>query len=149
MQAKTICPSDPLVYNELGVVAYHMKEYQKAVRWFEKTLAHIPSSLSEMWEPTLVNLAHALRKLRRYNEAISYYEKALALSTRSLSTYAGLAYTYHLQDEFDAAITYYHKALWLKPDDQFCTEMLTLALVDDCRRGTDQKNDGRRSQVLV
>ncbi|KAH9779075.1 Anaphase-promoting complex subunit 6 [Citrus sinensis] len=25
-QAKTICPSDPLVYNELGVVAYHMKD---------------------------------------------------------------------------------------------------------------------------
>lgn len=35
--------------------------------------------------------------IRRYNEAITYYEKALALSTRSLSTYAGLAYTYHLQ----------------------------------------------------
>lgn len=32
-----------------------------------------------------------------YREAISYYEKALALSTRSVSTYAGLAYTYHLQ----------------------------------------------------
>ena len=26
MQAKAICPSDPLVYNELGVVAYNMKE---------------------------------------------------------------------------------------------------------------------------
>lgn len=26
MQAKSICPSDPLVYNELGVVAYNMKE---------------------------------------------------------------------------------------------------------------------------
>ncbi|KAL2943636.1 Anaphase-promoting complex subunit 6 [Bienertia sinuspersici] len=26
LQAKTICCSDPLVYNELGVVAYHMKE---------------------------------------------------------------------------------------------------------------------------
>lgn len=34
---------------------------------------------------------------RMYREAIKYYEKALALSTRSLSTYAGLAYTYHLQ----------------------------------------------------
>ncbi|XP_058201193.1 anaphase-promoting complex subunit 6-like [Rhododendron vialii] len=94
MQAKTICPSDPHVYNKLGVVAHHMKEYKKAVRWFEKTLAHIPSSLSEMWEPTVVNLAHSLRKLKRYHEAITYYEKALALSTGSLSTYAGLAYTY-------------------------------------------------------
>ncbi|KAK9204196.1 hypothetical protein WN943_014454 [Citrus x changshan-huyou] len=156
-QAKTICPSDPLVYNELGVVAYHMKEYNKAVWWFEKTLAHIPSSLSEMWEPTVVNLAHAYRKLKMYHEAISCYERALTLLNRSLSTYAGLAYTYHLQktarvydnefvssgslvqDNFSAAITYYHKALWLKPDDQFCTEMLSLALVDEGRHGIDPK----------
>ncbi|XP_058203751.1 anaphase-promoting complex subunit 6-like isoform X1 [Rhododendron vialii] len=75
----------------------------------------------------------------RYHEAITYYEKVLALSTRSLSTYAGLAYPYHLQDNFTATIIYYHKALWLKPDDQFCTEMLTLALVDECRHGVEPK----------
>ncbi|WRX29696.1 Tetratricopeptide repeat - like 10 [Theobroma cacao] len=140
-QAKAICPSDPLVYNELGVVAYHMKEYNKAVWWFEKTLALIPAPISEMWEPTVVNLAHAYRKLKMYHEAISFYEKALTLSTKSLSTYAGLAYTYHLQDNFTAAITYYHKALWLKPDDPFCTEMLNVALVDECRQGIDPKID--------
>lgn len=149
MQAKTICPSDPLVYNELGVVAYHMKEYNKAALWFEKTLAHIPSPLSELWEPTVVNLAHAYRKLKMYHEAISHYEKALALSTRSVSTYAGLAYTYHLQDNFTAAIKYYHKALWLKPEDQFCTEMLSIALVDECRRDVDHKVEFRRSEVFV
>lgn len=38
--------------------------YDKAVWWFKKTLAHIPSSLSEMWEPTVVNLAHAYGKLK-------------------------------------------------------------------------------------
>ncbi|KAK9085697.1 hypothetical protein Sjap_026108 [Stephania japonica] len=148
-QAKTICPSDPLVYNELGVVAYHMKEYKRAVWWFEKTLTFVPSSLSEMWEPTLVNLAHAMRKLRKYQEAILYYEKALALSTRSVSTYAGLAYTYHLQDNFNAAIVYYHKALWLKPDDQFCTEMLTMALLDECRYGSDHATESYGNEALV
>ena len=65
MQEKTIRPSDPLVYNELGVVAYHMNEYNQAVWWFEKTLAVIPSPIREMWEPTLVNLAHAYRKLKK------------------------------------------------------------------------------------
>lgn len=148
-QAKTICPSDPLVQNELGVSAYHIKEYVTAVYWFKKTLAHIPSSLSVMWEPTVVNLAHALRKLRRYQEAISYYEKALTLSTRSLSTYAGLAYTYHLQDNYSEAITYYHKALWLKPDDQFCTEMLTLALADESRSGIDSITKSRRGELFL
>lgn len=149
LQAKIICPSDPLVFNELGVVAYHMKEYKKAVWWFEQTLSHVSSSISEMWEPTVVNLAHALRKLKRYNEAIIYYDKALAISTRSLSTYAGLAYTYQLQDNFTAAITYYHKALWLKPDDQFCTEMLTMALVDECRHGTHPRGETVRSQLFT
>ncbi|CAH1419234.1 unnamed protein product [Lactuca virosa] len=64
MQAKAICPSDPLVYNELGVVAYHMKEYKKVEWCFKKTLAHIPSPLSEMCESAVVNLAHTLRKLK-------------------------------------------------------------------------------------
>ncbi|KAH9779059.1 Anaphase-promoting complex subunit 6 [Citrus sinensis] len=139
MQAKTICPSDPLVYNELGVVAYHMKD----------TLAHIPSSLSEMWEPTVVNLAHAYRKLKIYHEAISCYERALTLLNRNLHPcIQKTARVYDnefvssgslVQDNFSAAITYYHKALWLKPDDQFCTEMLSLALVDEGRHGIDPK----------
>lgn len=41
-----------------------MFRYQKAVQWFELTLEHTSSSLNEMWEPTLVNLGHALRKLK-------------------------------------------------------------------------------------
>ncbi|XP_050238671.1 anaphase-promoting complex subunit 6 [Mercurialis annua] len=142
LQAKEICPSDPLVYNELGIVAYNMKEYGRAVKWFEKTLSYVPS-LSQLWEPTVVNLAHAYRKLKMYHEAISCYERALTLSTKSLSTYAGLAYTYHLQDNVTAAITHYHKALWLKPDDQFSNEMLSLALVDEARRGVDPKFEFR------
>ncbi|KAM1474951.1 hypothetical protein ACFX2I_030902 [Malus domestica] len=148
-KAKTTCPSDPLVYNELGVVAYHLKEYTEAVWWFEKTLAQIPSPFGEMWEPTMVNLAHAYRKLKIYDEAIKFYEKALALSTRSVSTYAVLAYAYHLQDNLNAAITYYQKALWLKPDDQFCTEMLSVALVDDSRRGVDSGTEFLRLSTCL
>ncbi|XP_031406421.1 anaphase-promoting complex subunit 6 isoform X2 [Punica granatum] len=143
MQAKSICPTDPLVYNELGVVAYHKKEYDKAVCWFEKTLAHIPSALSEIWEPTVVNLGHVYRKLKMFNEAIKTYEKALTLSTRSVSTYAGLAYTYHLQDNFAVAIDMYEKALWLKPDDKFCGEMLAIALEEGAHRGMDPKLEYR------
>jgi len=42
-----------------------------------------------------------------------------------------------------------NQALWLKPDDQFCTEMLSVALVDECRRGVDPKIEFRRSEVFV
>ena len=40
-------------------------------------------------------------------EAINFYEKALALSTESLSSYAGLAYTYHLQVLIFYAFNFY------------------------------------------
>ncbi|KAA3467763.1 anaphase-promoting complex subunit 6 [Gossypium australe] len=32
-------------------------------------------------------------------------------------------------------------ALWLKPDDPFCTEMLNVALANECRHGIDPKID--------
>ncbi|KAK9204188.1 hypothetical protein WN943_014446 [Citrus x changshan-huyou] len=111
-QAKTICPSDPLVYNELGVVAYHMKDHEDIRKKY--------------------NLPYTV--MAAYDQLCPKFEHNI-----SLSTYAGLAYTYHLQDNFSAAITYYHKALWLKPDDLFCTEMLSLALVDEGRHGIDPK----------
>ncbi|CAN1297541.1 Anaphase-promoting complex subunit 6 [Linum perenne] len=78
-----------------------------------------------------------LQYSRKYHDAISYYERALELSTTSLSTYSGLAYTYHLQ------------ALWLKPEDQFCGDMLSLAVLDEARSGTDPKFETRMSEVFV
>ncbi|KAK9204192.1 hypothetical protein WN943_014450 [Citrus x changshan-huyou] len=81
-----------------------------------------------MWEPTVVNLAHAYRKLKYGGFIInSFFNENLC------------AYEYSADDNFSAAITYYHKALWPKPDDQFCTEMLSLALVDEDRHGIDPK----------
>lgn len=53
----------------------YLFRYKKAVWWFEKTLAHVPSSLSEMWEPTVVNLAHALRKLKYVYFSLKFFAK--------------------------------------------------------------------------
>ncbi|KAJ7299336.1 hypothetical protein O6H91_Y249500 [Diphasiastrum complanatum] len=129
MQARSICPTDPLVYNELGVMAFRNKDYEGAARWLRKSLSFVPPRLTDAWEPTVVNLAHTLRKLKLYTEAITMYEKALALSPRGASTCAALGFTYHLQGNTGIAIEYYHKALGLKPDDTFTAEMLTVALI--------------------
>ncbi|CAM6099881.1 unnamed protein product [Calypogeia fissa] len=132
LQAKTICPSDPLVLNELGVMAYRNKEYETAARWLRKALLLVPPPLTDSWEATVVNLAHTLRKLKMYTEAISMYERALALCPRGASTYASLGFTHHLQGSTAISIEYYHKALALKPDDSFTAEMLSIALADEC-----------------
>ncbi|KAF9621856.1 hypothetical protein IFM89_028444 [Coptis chinensis] len=137
----------------VGCYYYCIKKYGESRRFFSKATTldgtFLPAwighgnafAAQEEGDQAMSSFRTAARSFPgKYHEAVSYYEKALAISTRSLSTYAGLAYTYHLQDNYDAAITYYHKALWLKPDDQFCTDMLTVALVDECRSGSDHRD---------
>lgn len=44
-QAVSICPTDPLVYNELGTVHYKRKEFARAIEMFNKALQlcrHLP-----------------------------------------------------------------------------------------------------------
>lgn len=148
MNARRICPTDPLIFNEMGVMAYRNKDYEAAVRNFRKTLRLIPPPLTDAWEPTVVNLAHSLRKLMFYTEAITFYEKALALCSRGAGTYAALGFTHHLQGNTALAIEYYHKALGLKPDDTFTVEMLNSALMDECTRMSAVREPQYHSAVL-
>lgn len=40
--AKDLCPIDPLVYNELGILAFRSGEYGEAVAWFRRAIELIP-----------------------------------------------------------------------------------------------------------
>lgn len=41
-QAAKLCPSDPLVANELGVLAYRGRQYEEAARWLRRALELVP-----------------------------------------------------------------------------------------------------------
>ena len=54
-QALKMCPKDPLVYNELGVVHYKNGDYVMAKANFETALKlckHLPKTLMLTWEAT-------------------------------------------------------------------------------------------------
>lgn len=60
-----MCWTDPLVYNELGVICYLNRNYQAAIDYFQIVLDLCgPNNISETWEATVFNLAHCHRKLR-------------------------------------------------------------------------------------
>lgn len=44
-QAHAICPIDPLVCNELGVLAFRNLKYPEAEKWFNKALDQLPDSI--------------------------------------------------------------------------------------------------------
>jgi anaphase-promoting complex subunit 6 len=83
------------------------------------------------WEATWVNLGHALRKLRRFPDAIAAYHRALGLRPNSPSTYAALGYALHLAGDTPAAVEHYHKALGLRPEDGLVAGLLGAALVEE------------------
>jgi len=109
--ALSLCQSDPLLFHEEGVLAYKLGEYEAALTHFQRVTsltADCPQHLRRIWEPTLFNKGHALRKLGRYEEAIGAYESALAVQPNAAATVAALAFTHHMAGDFDKAIACYH-----------------------------------------
>ncbi|KAF0694440.1 Aste57867_14695 [Aphanomyces stellatus] len=130
-QARAVCPTDPLVYNELGTIYFRQRNYSAAIEMFSKTLTlcqHMPQSLLVAWEATYFNLAQAHRKLKQYHIAVQCYQDALALCPTKASTHFALGFTYHMQGNLKSAIDSYHTALSYDPEDPIAGHMLDEAL---------------------
>ncbi|KUF94616.1 hypothetical protein AM588_10007259 [Phytophthora nicotianae] len=72
-------------------VYYKEKDYPQAIEMFTKALQlckGLPERLMEAWEPTLFNLGYSYRKLRKFDQAIHYFQSALRLSPRNALAYA-------------------------------------------------------------
>lgn len=154
-QAHTIAPDDPFVLHELGSVAFQNGDYQLAEKCYLQAVdmvgrlhqascnnnndSSISSSSSysnrgvglpvdDTWEPLLNNLGHVSRKLKKYELAIEYHQKALLVCPMKASTFASLGYVYALMNDAGQAVEYFQKALALKRDDTFSTTMLNAVL---------------------
>ena len=130
-QANIMCPTDPFVMNELGIVYYRQQRYHDAQKYFLKAIHSFhsqPKRLQYASEPVMFNLGHTHRKLGDYDLAIRYYVSALEYNPKEASIYAALALTYHLKGCIEEAIENYHNALGLKPEDMFSSEMLEKVL---------------------
>ncbi|XP_054717848.1 cell division cycle protein 16 homolog [Uloborus diversus] len=128
-QAQTIAPEDPFVLHELGVVAYQNQDYDTALSYFNDSLRKINCAeqtvMPEKWERLLNNLGHVCRKLKKFDEALEYHERALILKPQNPSTFAAIGFIHSLTGKWAEAVEYFHKALGLQRDDVFSNTMLT------------------------
>jgi len=122
--ARTLMPTDPHIYNEIGVVAFHRKNYSRACDLLLQALQFS----STLHEATCSNLGHAFLKCRVFDRALEAFHQAHRLSPRSASVLSGIAFAMQLQGRPEEAIEYYHRALSLQRDDAFATEMLNYAV---------------------
>jgi len=122
--ARTLMPSGPHIYNEIGVVAFQQKNYSKACDLLEKAM----QLACEPNETFCSNLGHAFLKCGAYDRALGAFRQATQLNPRSASVLSGIAFTYQLQGKLDDAIEYYHRVLSMQRDDVFANEMLNCAV---------------------
>ena len=80
--ANTIEPDSPLILQELGTNAFHLKKYNQALQYFfeaikiiqknEQPSSNSNSEISRKWEPLLHNIGSAYRKLGKFADAVSF-----------------------------------------------------------------------------
>lgn len=138
--ALEISPSDPTVLNELGVVYIRLDRLDEAIDHFSRAVAIVQSSSVSshenasfrkgFGEEIFSNYATALRKCKRFDDALHWYSLCLAINPMDAGTHASIAFTHHLCQRYDDAISSYHRALGLQPTYTFCSEMLSRAMDD-------------------
>lgn len=130
--AYALCESDPLLINEIGVVAYMEDNYDSAIRHFLLALEIATNNQSPpgQYTSTRLNLAHALRKAERFDEALEQFDEVIRLGMREASVFSskGLVLL-ELEQPFEATIAL-HEALAMSPQDPIATDLLRKALAE-------------------
>ncbi|KAG6915872.1 hypothetical protein DXG01_009480 [Tephrocybe rancida] len=128
--ANSMCDGDPLLVNEMGVMAFNHGEFQQATELFRKALelAQVTQSSQKAWTTTYLNLGTCYRKLRRLQEAKETYQRVLELDSRHSMALGFLGLVYHLLGQLDNAIIKYHEALSVDPINPHVLELLNMAL---------------------
>ncbi|KAI5474174.1 cell division control protein Cdc16 [Pseudohyphozyma bogoriensis] len=128
--AKEGCRDDPVVLNELGVVAHHEGKYDDAIAHFKQSLllAKEVQGSKASTATTHLNLGHAYRKLGRLQDAHASFRKVLDLDPRSAAAYSALGLVEHQLGNHQESISRYHEALSLVPGDPVTCDLLKLVL---------------------
>jgi len=133
--AYNLCTEDPLTLNQIGMALYQKGDYDGAIRWFERATGKLSSRESIVnWEAIHLNKGHALRKSKRFDEALTSYNQALACSTQNPAIYTAIGFTHHLLNDTTKATDYYWKALLYDEHDAFAQEMLQIAASEELNK---------------
>jgi tetratricopeptide (TPR) repeat protein len=115
---ESIDPNDTLVYtyNERGYAYYELKEYAKAISYYNRAIELDPNfgtSLQKSW----CSLPYLKRIMKKLNEKAIYdFNKAIALDPNEPSTYCFRGSAYLELNEHKKAISDFNKAIELDPN---------------------------------
>ncbi|MBQ7765031.1 tetratricopeptide repeat protein [bacterium] len=105
--------------------SFEGKDYRTAI---EKYMSITPAS-----EDSLLGIAASYQALENYNQAIEYYKKAMAISSKNAEIPYYIGYLFSEQQKWDLASEYLKKSLLINPESEaknllpYVMQNLTLA----------------------
>ncbi|EGO24550.1 hypothetical protein SERLADRAFT_361562 [Serpula lacrymans var. lacrymans S7.9] len=134
--AHLTCDGDPLLINELGVMAFTHGDFKRAAELFQQSLdlAQVSQGSQSSWATTYLNLGTCYRKMRRYEDAKASYKRVLEIEPQHPQALGFLGMVYHLLEDTAKAIEKYHEALSVDPINSHLIELLNLALESSIAR---------------
>lgn len=130
MMAYDMCPTDPLLLNELGVIYFKRQNYIKAKKYMKRAHDAIKNMKSESkaWISIVINLGHTYRKLGEDERAIKCFKTVLESSKPTATLWCSLGFLYLRMKKIEKAIDSFHKALALDQGNQASNKLLKTAL---------------------
>ena len=113
LQALKIEPKEPRIASNLATLYLDMREWDKAIRYFEEASNNI---LFDRPEQALLGIGFAHFKKQDYPKAKLYYEKALEKRWNFAPAYFRLGELLLAQDKVSLAQQNFQKAIELNPD---------------------------------
>ncbi len=106
-------------YNYLGTLYYQQGDMDKAIQAFENALKRSPhhQTAKQNLHQLFRQKAFTALKRRAFDEATTYFEKAIRLDPENPTTYRIMGDGYAHVSQFSKAIEYYQKALELASND--------------------------------
>lgn len=114
MKGLSLEPLNVHILNNLGSATYHQEKFEQAILYYKQALQLAKSDDAKV-EP-MVNLANALADLRRNDEAIEYFTKALKIRPDFAMAYNCLARMYYNSKKYELAAENARKAVKFKPE---------------------------------
>lgn len=135
---------DAISYISKGNQYYKQTQFDLAEAEYRKALQTDPANATAQY-----NLANALQKQKKYDEAVQVLEKLYSSGAnnnlRSAAAYnQGVAHT--KQKALEASIESYKKALRLNPDDKEARENLQKALSELKKKQDEEQKQQKKSQ---
>ncbi|KAI9727223.1 MAG: anaphase promoting complex subunit cdc16 [Cirrosporium novae-zelandiae] len=135
--AHSLCQTDPLLLNELGVVFYHQDHLDYAISIFKEALNLATSTGSDprAWVPTRANLGHAYRRQGQYDLALNEFGEVLRQTGKDAGIFSAKGLCLLEMGRTLEAVVAFHEALAISPQDGIATELLGKALEEEAARG--------------